>query len=240
MDTPEFPMRINKYLAHGGFSTRRGADILIAEERVFINGKPATLGQKVTAEDLVEIKDHDTSHYRYVLYHKPRGVITHSPEGDEVDIEMQIKKDHNVRGLFPIGRLDKDSEGLIILTNDGRITERILNPEQGHERVYDVTVDKRVTQSLLNRLAHGVNIEGYITKPAHAAFIPGREKAFTITLTEGKKHQVRRMCAAFGFQVKALKRIKMLDLELKSLKSGAIYELKPKEAKAFQDKLGLH
>ncbi len=235
-----FPMRINKYLAHAGFSTRRGADTLINEKRVFVNGKPAVMGQKVTLTDKVEIKDFDTSHYEYILYYKPRGVITHSPENDEVDIETRIKRDHSIVGLFPIGRLDKDSEGLIILTNDGRITERVLSPEQGHEREYEVTVDKRVTQTFLNRLEKGVVIERYHTKPAKAASLPGNEFGFTLILTEGKKHQVRRMCAACGYQVTSLKRTAVLDFKLRSLKSGEFYRLKQKEALYFQKTLGLH
>jgi 23S rRNA pseudouridine2604 synthase len=237
--TMDFPMRLNKYLAHKGFSTRRGADQLIEEGRVFVNGKKAVLGQKVTEHDRVEIKDHDTSNYRYILYYKPRGVITHSPERDEIDIETHIRKEHGLTGIFPVGRLDKDSEGLMILTNDGRITERILNPDAGHEREYEVTVDKRVAQTFLNRLSKGVKIERYMTKPAKA--VAGKtENTFSITLTEGKKHQVRRMCAALGYQVVRLKRTRMLSFELKRLQPGKIYELKPKEAHALQKSLGLH
>ncbi len=239
MEDFTFPMRINKFLAHKGFTTRRGADTLIDAKRVFVNGKPAVMGQKVTAKDVVELKNHTTSHYRYLLYYKPRGVITHSPEGDEVDIETQIKKDHKISGLFPIGRLDKDSEGLIILTNDGRITERILNPEKGHERVYEVAVDKRVTQTFLNRLERGVDIEGYMTKPAKTEADTGSDHMFTITLTEGKKHQVRRMCAALGYQIRKLKRTRMLNLELKKIASGGYHELKGKELTHFYKTLGL-
>ncbi len=235
-----FPMRINKYLAHMGYATRRGADVLIEKRRVFVNGKPAVMGQQITEKDLVEIQDFDTSHFRYILYYKPRGVITHSPEGDEVDIVTQIKRDHSLTGVFPVGRLDKDSEGLIILTNDGRITERLLNPEQGHERIYEVTVDKKPTPSFMKCLERGVDIEGYMTKPAKTAPVSGKEKSFSITLTEGKKHQVRRMCAAFGYQVKSLKRTHMFDFELKTLKSGAKYEINKKEITEFQQKLGLH
>ncbi len=236
----DYPMRLNKFLAHKGFATRRSADKLIEEKRVFVNGKPAMLGQKVTEDDLVELKDHDTSHFRYILYNKPRGVITHSPAEGEVDIVTQIKKDHSLIGIFPVGRLDKDSEGLILLTDDGRVTERILNPEHGHEREYAVTVDKRVTQTVLNRLEKGVNIEGYNTKPAKATLDTGNDRVFTIILTEGKKHQVRRMCAALGYQVRSLKRTRMLDLELKTLKTGAVYKLKKGETMRLQSQLGLH
>jgi 23S rRNA pseudouridine2604 synthase len=249
---PDFPMRLNKYLAQQGYATRRSADTLIEKKRVFVNGKVATLGQKVEKTDLVELKDFDTTHFRYILYNKPRGVITHSPESHETDIVTQLKKDHKISGVFPVGRLDKDSEGLILLTNDGRITDRILNPDQEHEREYEVTVDKKVSNFLINNLTRGVNIEGYVTKPAKADKVnaKGREGAlgqanpkddriFKITLTEGKKHQVRRMCAALGFQVKTLKRTRILDLTIKNLKPGAFYELKPKEFAKLQETLGL-
>lgn len=234
-----FPMRINKYLAQQGYATRRSADTLIEKKRVFVNGKIATLGQKVEKTDLIEIKDFDTTHFRYILYNKPRGVITHSPESHETDIITQLKKDHKISGVFPVGRLDKDSEGLILLTNDGRITDRILNPDQEHEREYEVTVDKKVSNFLINNLTRGVNIEGYVTKPAKAEMNPKDDRIFKITLTEGKKHQVRRMCAALGFQVKTLKRTRILDLSLKNLKPGAFYELKPKEFSKLQETLGL-
>lgn len=235
----EFPMRLNKFLAVRGYATRRSADALIEERRVFVNGKIATLGQKIEESDLVEIKDLDTKKYRYILYYKPRGIVTHSPSDYETDIETQIRKDHKITGVFPVGRLDKESEGLILLTNDGRVTDKMLNPEIGHERTYEVTVDKRVTQTFLNGLSRGVNIEGYRTKPATAEKSKKDEFTFTITLTEGKKHQIRRMCAYFGYQVRVLKRTHMHTLELKQLKSGAMYELKPKEARTLTQSLGL-
>lgn len=240
MKETEFPMRLNKFLAYKGFATRRSADTLIEEGRVFVNGKPAVLGQKVSETDRVELKGHDTSKFRYVLYYKPRGVITHSPSEGEIDIETDIFKNHSLRGLFPVGRLDKDSEGLMILTDDGRITERILNPDEGHERAYEVTVDKRVTQTFLNRLSKGVRIEGYMTKPAFAELMPASPNQFAISLTEGKKHQLRRMCAALGYQVLILKRTKILRFTLKSLKPGGIYALRENEVRAFQKSLDLH
>lgn len=234
----DFPMRLNKFLAQKGFTTRRGADALIAEKRVFVNGKPATLGQKVSETDRVEIDNFSTKHYTYVIFYKPRGVITHSPSEGEVDIAAYIKKEHQLVGLFPVGRLDKASEGLVLLTNDGRVTERLLNPEQGHVRTYEVVVDKPVTEHLLRHLSRGVQIEGYMTKPA-VAKVGAHKNQLLIELTEGKKHQVRRMCAALGYQVQSLKRTKMLNLELKRLKPGQVYKLKPKEVKEFTQLLGI-
>jgi len=226
-----FPIRINKYLADKGLATRRGADALIDAGKVTVNGKRAVIGQQINEMDVVELTDTKKSSYRYLLYYKPRGVITHSPGPDEVDIAMRLKKDFNIEGLFPVGRLDKDSEGLMLLTNDGRITKRLLDPEKDHEKEYRVTVDKRVTGAFLRKLAHGVNIEGYTTKPAQAEADPRNEYVFAITLTEGKKHQLRRMCAALGYQVQRLVRTRILGYSLRPLTEGKFRALSPREVK---------
>lgn len=232
-------MRINKYLAHRGFSTRRGADVLIESGHVFVNGVKAVIGQKVSESDTVEIRNAPEKLYRYILYYKPRGVITHSGEGSEADIVSRLQADHGVTDVFPIGRLDKDSEGLMLLTDDGRVTERLLSPTMGHEKEYRVTVDKKVLGVFLKKLENGVNIEGYVTKPAVAKFIRGSDTVFTITLTEGKKHQVRRMCAALGYQVKALTRTRIVNLTLGDLKKGGYRELTKTERDRFLRSLSL-
>lgn len=237
--TMENLVRLNKFLAEKGFATRRGADLLIEAKRVYVNGEIASLGTKVSPTDRVEIAEYKSTKYRYLLYYKPRGVITHSPAKHEEDIITRVMNDHGVKGVFPIGRLDKDSEGLILLTDDGRVTDRILNPVHGHERQYEVYVDKRITQTFLNALAKGVVIEGYKTKSAKTEPITGSDSGFLITLTEGKKHQIRRMCAALGYQVRGLKRLRMLTLELKNLKPGAYYALNKKESHTFLLSLGL-
>lgn len=229
----EFPIRINKYLAEKGLATRRGADALIEAGHVTVNGKPALIGQQINAGDVVELKNVKKSSYRYILYYKPRGVITHSPGPNEVDIAMRLKKDFKMEGLFPVGRLDKDSEGLMLLTNDGRITKRLLDPEKDHEKEYRVVVDKRVTGAFLRKLAHGVNIEGYTTKPAKAEADPRNEYAFSLTLTEGKKHQIRRMCAALGYQVERLVRTRILGFSLRPLTEGKYRPLSSRELKVL-------
>lgn len=236
----DFPMRINKYLAHKGFATRKGADALVEAGTVYVNDKRAVIGQQIAATDRVEIRNAPTQSFRYVLYNKPRGIITHSPESHEVDIVTKIAKDHGITGLFPIGRLDKDSEGLMLLTDDGRMTERILSPDAEHEKEYEVTVDKKVTNSFLKQLSQGVRIERYLTKPAHAEATKNDDRVFHITLTEGKKHQVRRMCAALGYQVQSLKRIRIMHLELKRLAPGQVYTLKKPEVYELYNSLGLH
>lgn len=235
----EFPIRINKYLADKGLSTRRGADTLITAGKVTVNGKRAVIGQQIQKGDTVVLKDNKKHSYRYILYYKPRGVITHSPGTDETDIATQIAHDHGLKNIFPVGRLDKDSEGLIMLTNDGRITKRLLEPQYDHEKEYHVLVDKKVTDAFLSKLARGVNIEGYLTKPARAERDRLNEFAFSLHLTEGKKHQIRRMCAALGYQVIRLKRTRILDMKLRPLKEGAYRELTPRERKALGASLQL-
>lgn len=229
----DFPIRINKYLAEKGYSTRRGADALIESGVVFVNGKRALLGTKIEKGDSVEVRGAKKQSYEYILYYKPRGVITHSPSEHETDIAMQIKADHSIEGVFPVGRLDKDSEGLILLTNDGRITKRLLDPENDHEKEYEVLVDKRVTGAFLRNLAHGVSIEGYKTKPAVAIIDPRNEFKLRITLTEGKKHQIRRMCAALGYQVVELKRTRILGFVISPLTVGKLRRLSPREVKSL-------
>lgn len=235
----EFPMRINKYLAHAGYATRHGADALIEKGKVFVNGRRAVVGMQVFVDDVIEVRGQEKQEYRYILYYKQRGVITHSPEGDEVDILTRIYKDHGITDVFPLGRLDKDSEGLILLTNDGRVTERLLNPNTEHEKEYEVSVDKNVTPYFLRRLGYGVTIEGYRTKPTLTKADPTNVHKFNITLTEGKKHQVRRMCAALGYQVKALKRVRIMNLFLRPLRPGQYRELNQREKTIFLGTLGL-
>ena len=229
-------MRINKYLAHEGITTRRGADTLIEKGEVFVNGKKAVIGQQIEATDTVEVRG-KKKEYTYLVYYKPRGVITHSPAPHEEDIATRVQKLYKIDGLFPIGRLDKDSEGLIILTDDGRITGPLLNPEHAHEREYAVTVDKKVTGAFMKKMETGVQIEGYRTKEAVVTRI--NERTFSIVLTEGKKHQIRRMCAALGYQVQRLARVRILDITQNALKPGQFRILKHQELEHFLEALGV-
>ena len=216
-DILQFPMRINKYLAHKGYATRREADTLITKGIVTINDRVAVLGDKVLEDDIVFVKNRGKQTYTYVAYHKPKGVITHSPNTDEVDIQMSIK-DFGLPQIFPLGRLDKASSGLILLSNDGRVTERLLSPDAGHEKEYNVTVEKKLEQTFKKNMEHGVDIEGYVTKPAIVKILG--EKEFSITLTEGKKHQIRRMCAALGHTVQNLTRVRIMNIKLEDLKEN--------------------
>lgn len=157
--TDEYPMRINKYLAHEGISTRRGADELIVKGKVLVNGNVAVLGEKVNKGDKVEMRGKSAAKkYLYYAYNKPVGVIAHSPQLGEKDIKKSVPMN-----VFPVGRLDKDSSGLIILTNDGRVTDRLLNPGYDHDKEYRVRVAELLRDSFKTMEA-GVNIEGYLTK----------------------------------------------------------------------------
>ncbi|MBI2482176.1 MAG: rRNA pseudouridine synthase [Candidatus Vogelbacteria bacterium] len=227
-------MRINKYLANQGLSTRRGADELIERGLVLINGRKAKLGDKVNETDKVELKPQTKKiTYRYFAYHKPRGVVTHSPQLDELD----VLEASGLKNVFPIGRLDKSSTGLIILTNDGRVTDRLLNPSKEHEKEYEVTVAEVLKPSFEDKMSRGVRLEDYTTKPCQVIVL--NDYTFRITLTEGKKHQIRRMCAALGYVTRDLKRTRILNLKLANMRAGTYREIHSGELASFLKLLGL-
>ena len=208
-------MRINKYLADQKISTRRGADELIKQKKVFINGKLAVLGDQVKETDKVEVRNAPKKEYKYFAYNKPIGIETDSPRED----------------LFPLGRLDKASHGLLILTNDGRITDQLLNPKYFHEKEYVVRTKEKLRSSFKVKMEAGVNIEGYMTKPCKIKIL--NENTFKVTLTEGKKHQIRRMCSALFQEVGDLKRERIMNIKLGNLKPSALREIKGEELAIF-------
>ncbi len=217
-------MRINKYLALKGFSTRRGADELIEKKRVTINGRIAVLGDKVLATDVVELKQTGKpKEYIYLAYNKPRNEQT-----EEINVPG---------GVFPLGRLDKMSEGLIIMTNDGRITDRLLNPEYEHEKEYVVTVKEKLRNNFKEKMEGGVDIEGYVTKPCKVIIV--NDHTFNLTISEGKKHQIRRMCVALFNEVRDLKRLRIMNIKLGSLAAGQTRPIEGDELKTFLKDLGL-
>lgn len=233
-----FPMRINKYLAHKGIATRRDADELVARGRIHINGRTALIGEKVSATDEVTVAPtRSKKTYRYVAFHKPRGIVTHSPQGRETDILALLAGGSEKLDLFPVGRLDKDSHGLIILTNDGRITDRLLNPERDHEKEYLVKTKKPLRESFKAAMERGVDIGDYVTKPC--TVVIKNENTFTVTLGEGKKHQIRRMVDALHNEVADLKRIRIMRVPLGMLAPGAFRELTGSERTTFLQDLGL-
>lgn len=238
-ETPEieYPLRINRYLHLTGVCSRRAADRLIEQNEVFINNKVAVLGQKVNQGDSVtlgsEAKKLQKS-YKYYLYNKPVGVVSHNPQYGE----KSAVQDANLPPDFaPVGRLDKASEGLMLLTNDGRIVDKMLNPKFDHTKEYFVKLDKPVRNFHIKLMQNGVDIEGYTTKPADVTKITDKEIA--IVLTEGKKHQIRRMCAALGYQVTMLKRVGIMNLILGGLTQSETRALTNEEASTLLSTIGV-
>jgi len=227
-----FPMRINKYLASKNYCTRREADELITKGKVFINGKLAVLGDKVSETDKVEVKFRQKK-YRYFAYNKPRGTVTHSAQEGEEDIVGSI----DLKDVFPVGRLDKDSYGLIILTDDGRIIDKLLNPEYVHEKEYRVKTAVKIRPSFKEHMEKGVDIGDYVTKPC-SVHVMG-EQFFSIILTEGKKHQIRRMCAALHNDAVELERTRIMNIKVKGIKPGEYRRIEGEELKTFLKSLGL-
>lgn len=231
---PLYPMRINKYLAHQKIATRRGADALITKKQILINGRVAVLGDKVNIGDEVLVKrGAKRTDYVYYAYNKPAGIVTHSPQNGDKDITQSVA----LKGLFPIGRLDKDSHGLIILTNDGRITDALLNPDYEHEKEYIVKTREDLRNNFKDKMEGGVNIEGYVTKPCRVKVLG--EKTFRVILTEGKKHQLRRMVVALFNDVVDLKRTRINNVSLGDLKPNQYRELIGDEKREFLQTLGI-
>ncbi len=212
---PSAPMRLNRYLALHGIATRREADTLIEQGRVFVNGQKAELGMRVTDADDIAVEEANRRKLVYIAYYKPRGIITHSPQGVK---ERAITDIVEMPGVFPVGRLDKASEGLIILTNDGRITERLLHPRFAHEKEYEVVVQESFDPKKLATLEQGVMDQGELLT-AKKAFSTGKN-TISIILTEGKKHQIRRMLSAIHLTVVSLKRVRIMQVHLGALKPG--------------------
>lgn len=222
-------MRINKYISETGMCSRREADQLILDKKVTINGKIAELGSTVEEGDKVLVKGKsiiEKPKSVYIALNKPVGITCTTERHIEGNIIDFIK--HKER-IFPIGRLDKDSDGLILLTNDGDIVNRILRAENNHEKEYIVTVDKPVTPFFIKGMANGVKIDSGMTKKCKVTFVS--HYVFRIILTEGKNRQIRKMCEAFGYKVRRLQRIRIMNIKLGSLKIGQWRDLTKGELK---------
>ena len=230
-------MRINKFLAHKGHATRRDADALIEKGLVTINGVRAKLGDKVQETDTVEVKSRALRTYVYLAMNKPKGTITLAETKGEEDVLSHLPSDLKRLHLFPLGRLDKESTGLLLLTNDGRVTDRLLNPDHEHIKTYDVTTKLPLRPSFAEYMEKGVDIEGYVTRPATVEILG--ESKFRITITEGKKHQIRRMVVAMHNEVKDLKRVGIMNIKLGTLAQGAYRRIDGKELATFLASLGL-
>jgi len=205
--------RINKYLSEVGFCSRRKADDFISDGRVYINGKPALLGSKVNIEDEISV-DGEVIQYKdkkkvYIAFNKPVGIEctgNHKVKDNIIDFI-----NHKER-LFTIGRIDKQSEGLILLTNDGDIVNNVLRAENRKEKEYIVTVNKKITTEFIDKMRKGVRIMGKMTRKCFVKKI--HENRFKIILTQGMNRQIRRMCEVLGYRVTKLKRVRIMDIHL--------------------------
>lgn len=227
-------MRINKYISDSGIVSRRGADKLITAGRVTINGKRVTLGSQVEPGDDVRVDGKPVRVSKndiYIALNKPVGITSTTERSVKGNIVDYVN--HPLR-IFHIGRLDKDSEGLILLTNDGDIVNEILRSENKHEKEYIVTVDKPLTSEFLKEMSAGVHILG--TKTLPCKLTPLSRFEFRIILTQGLNRQIRRMCAALGYHVQRLQRIRIMNIHLGSLPYGQWRDLSKKErAQLFRD-----
>ncbi len=216
-------MRLNKFISETGVCSRREADAWIEAGRVTINGAPAVLGTQVQPGDTVCIDGKPvgaSKRHVYIALNKPPG-ITCTTERDVAGNIVDFIG-HRER-IFPIGRLDKDSEGLILLTNNGDIVNEILREENEHEKEYLVTVDRPMTEIFLSGMASGVRILGTVTKPCKVTRV--ERCTFRIVLTQGLNRQIRRMCSFFGYKVVRLRRVRVINVTLAGLKLGQWREL---------------
>jgi 23S rRNA pseudouridine2604 synthase len=212
-------IRLNKYISDTGTCSRREADKLIAEGRVMVNGGVPELGTKVSDEDEIIV---DGAYLRakekpvYIAFHKPVGITCTTDLKDKDSLLHYLKYS---KRIFPVGRLDKPSEGLIFLTNDGDIVNKILRAGNQHEKEYLVTVHRPVTPEFIKAMGNGVNILDTVTKKC---FVKQEGKnVFKIILTQGLNRQIRRMCEVLGYQVTQLKRTRIMNVSLKGINYGA-------------------
>ena len=228
MNNKTIGTRLNKYLSEIGHCSRRTADKLIDEGRIKVNGKAVLMGQKVSPNDKIEVDDILVEDHQersvYIAFNKPTGIVCTT--------DTRVEKDNIIdyinypSRIFPIGRLDKMSEGLILLTNDGDIVNKILRARNNHEKEYIVTVNKPITKEFIEKIRNGVPILDQITKKCFAEQI--HKNQFRMILTQGLNRQIRRMCEHLEYRVVKLKRVRIMNIELNT-KVGSYRDLTKKE-----------
>ncbi len=229
--------RISKVISNSGYTSRRNADLLIKEGKVLVNGKVAILGQKVDGNDIIsingEIINRNTGNYEYYILNKPRGVV--STSNDEKGRKTVIDLIDTKARIYPVGRLDYDTTGAIILTNDGNLTNKLLHPSKQIDKVYLTKVKGIITGNDINKLKNGLVIDSFKTSPAKVKLKSFNKKTNTsmvlLIIHEGHNHQVKKMFQAIGFDVIKLTRISFAGIDIKTLKSGEYRKLSIKEVK---------
>ena len=222
-------IRLNKYIASSGLCSRRGADTLIENGKVTINGVVALQGSKVLDGDVVEVNGRKVTpedDMVYIAFNKPLGITCTTDTRDPSNIIDYIGFDDRI---FPVGRLDKNSSGLILLTNDGSIVNKLLRAENGHEKEYLVTVNRPYDKAFIKSMESGVPVLGQLTLPCKLK--PAGDRTFKIILHQGLNRQIRRMCEYLGYKVTKLKRIRFMNINLGDLETGKWRYLTPDEKK---------
>lgn len=226
--SPVKGIRLNKYLSEAGVCSRREADRRIAAGEVFVDGKRASTGMRVfPSQEIVCGGRRVTGGERPVLLavNKPRGIVCTTSDKDRAENIVDFIRFPS--RIYPVGRLDKESEGLLLMTNQGGLSDQILRARNGHEKEYEVTVSRPVNDAFIRRMAGGVPILGTVTRPCRVE--KTGERSFRITLTQGMNRQIRRMCEALGFEVTALKRVRIMNIRLAGLKTGEYREVTKEE-----------
>ena len=224
-------IRLNKYIASSGLCSRREADTLIENGKVTINGIVALQGSKVNPGDIVEVSGRKISpdnEMIYIAFNKPLGITCTTDRRDPSNIIDYIGFDERI---FPVGRIDKNSSGLILLTNDGSIVNKLLRAENGHEKEYLVTVNRPYDKDFIRSMESGVPVLGQLTLPCKIK--PSGDKSFKIILHQGLNRQIRRMCEYLGYKVTRLKRIRFMNIMLGDLEPGKWRYLTADEKKAL-------
>ena len=237
---PESGIRINKYLAANGICSRRDADKLIAQGIVTIDGRRAEAGEKVPAGSMVRVGKRivEPASRKVVLaYYKPMGVVCseRDPHADKLLTDMI---NYPIRVTYA-GRLDKDSEGLLLLSNDGELIQAMMKGSAGHEKEYAVRVNKEITEEFLREMEKGVYLKDLDVTTRTCRVSREGKYTFRIVLTQGLNRQIRRMCSVFGYEVRHLKRVRVLNITLGDLKIGAYRELSGEETEALYAQCGL-
>lgn len=228
-ESAKLTTRLNKYISDSGICSRREADRFIDQGNVYINGKRATIGDRVSSGDSVKvngtlIEPREADNFLFIALNKPVGIVS-TTEASEPDNIVDFVR--HTKRIFPIGRLDKDSQGLIFLTNNGDLVNKILRAGNNHEKEYLVTVDKNITDEFIRGMGAGVPILGTMTKKCKVS--KERNNVFRITLVQGLNRQIRRMCEYFGYDVIKLERIRIMNISLKGLPEGEWRDLKEQE-----------
>ena len=235
MDNQTAGKRLNKYIADSGYCSRREADRLIQEGRVRVDGRIGTLGDRALPGMAVTVDGKPLSGQGekvYILLNKPRGIVCTADPREPMNVVDYVG--HPMR-VFPVGRLDKDSEGLLLMTSDGEIVNRMLRAAGGHEKEYEVTIDRTVTRDFVERMMGGVPILDTVTLPCKVRRTG--ERSFNIIIVQGLNRQIRRMCEALGANVTHLRRIRIMNLKLGALKPGQWRELTEAELSTLMQEL---